>query len=79
MCEVPLELQQRPSVTHCPSGPTLLQLGTSFLHGVGSMSSKAQMAASAESGGTQPSVGEQQRLGPKHRWSVMRVPITWLR
>ena len=75
---VPLGLQQRPSVTHWAPGPTLLQLGTSFLHGVGSVSSKAHTAASAESGGRQPSVGEQQRLGPKHRWSVSRVGI-WMK
>ena len=68
--KLPLGLQQSPSVTHWPSGATLLQLGTSLRHGLGSVSSNAQMAASAESGGRHPSVGEQQRLAPKQRWSV---------
>jgi hypothetical protein len=64
---LPLGLQQSPSVTHWASGPALVQLGASLRHGSGSLSSKAQMAASADSGERHPSVGEQQSVAPKHR------------
>jgi len=40
---LPFELQHIPAVTHCPSCFMLLQGGASFLQGVGSFSSKAQI------------------------------------
>ena len=65
---VPLELQQRASVTHWPPPGTDRQVGTLFLHGfIAAAASSAQMVLPADLGGRHPKSVEQHRSSPKHR------------
>ena len=68
ICILPLELQQSPSVAHCPL-LTARQVGAWFLQGfTDALASIEQILLPADFGGRHPKLLEQHRSSPKQRY-----------